>query len=343
MKILVTGINGFIGSHLAEYILKTTDWEIIGFDLRSDNIGHLLENKKLEFTEGDIFTETDWLEEQVKRSDVVVPLAGIAKPAYYLKKPIWTFELDFEQNLKIVRMCAVHGVRLVFPSTSEVYGLSGDEALNEDESPLIAGPINKVRWIYSCSKQMMDRMIFAYGQERGLNFSIFRPFNWVGPRLDSLADAEEHCARSVTQIIYDILYRGQVSLINEGANKRSFTWVGDGVEGLAAIIADREGRTEGQILNIGCPGNNYSIKELAGMIIDEMKEIPQFREKAEKAVLVNVPSGGYYGKSYDDMKNRVPSIEKMEHLLGWRPKTGMREIISRTLLWHADMKLVARR
>lgn len=341
MRILITGINGFIGSHLTELALKKNDWEIVGFDLCHDNVDGLLRDKRLTFKKGDLFKDTDWLEQQVRECDVVLPLAGIAKPAYYLKKPIWTFELDFEQNLKIVRMCAEHGVRLVFPSTSETYGLSGDGELREDETPLITGPINKMRWVYSCSKQMMDRMIFAYGQEQGLKFSIFRPFNWVGPRLDSFKDAEEHCARSFTQIIYDILYRGNVTLVDGGTNRRSFTWIGDAVEGLSALIDDKDGRAEGQIFNIGCSENNYCIKEIAEMIIDEMKDIPLFREKAEKAVLVSVPSDSYYSPSYEDTKNRVPSVEKMERLLGWRSKTGIREIIRLTLAWYAERELRA--
>lgn len=257
MRILVTGINGFIGSHFAEFVLSETGWDIVGLDLSSDNIDSLLANKKLIFKKGDIFKDTDWLEEQVKACDVVLPLAGIAKPAYYLKRPVWTFELDFEQNLRIVRMCVEYGKRLVFPSTSEVYGLSGDEELKEDETSLIAGPIGKMRWIYSCSKQMMDRLIFAYGIERGLRFTVFRPFNWVGPRLDSFRDAEERSARSITQMIYDILYRGEITIIDGGVSRRSFTWVGDAIEGLAAIIEDRDGKADGEIFNIGSPANNY--------------------------------------------------------------------------------------
>lgn len=335
MKILITGINGFIGSHLAEAVLKETDWEITGFDLFSDNIGAVIKNKNIEFKQGDIFKESDWLEAQVWQCDAVIPLAGIAKPAYYLKKPIWTFELDFEQNLKMVRMCAEHGKRLIFPSTSEVYGLSSDEVLREDESPLITGPIGKMRWIYSCSKQMMDRMIFAYGQELGLNFSIFRPFNWVGPRLDTFTDAEKRRARSVTQMIYDVLYRGELTVVDGGSSRRSFTWIGDAIEGLTAVIANENGKAGGEIFNIGAPSNNYSIKEVAELLIDEMKLFTEFKERAGKAVIVDVPAESYYGKSYEDMKNRNPSVEKIERLLGWKPRTGMREMLHMTLAWYA--------
>ena len=336
MRILITGVNGFIGTHLMESISTNSRWEVQGFDIRSDNLEPFIGLPNFRFTTGDIFKDGKWLEEQVESSDIVLPLAGIAKPAYYLQKPIWTFELDFEQNLKMVRLCSKYKKRIIFPSTSEVYGMNDDSCLKEDQSLLITGPISKMRWIYSCSKQMMDRLIFAYSQEEGLNFTIFRPFNWVGPRLDTFEDASTNKARSVTQMIYDVLNKGRISLVNGGEQRRSFTWVGDGIEGLAAIIENNGSRAEGQIFNIGSPYNNYSIRELAQMLIDEMKKFPIYRDKAEKAELEIVSADDYYGETYDDMQNRLPSVEKMEKLLGWKPKTGMRELLNRTIKWYSD-------
>ena len=334
-KILITGINGFIGTHLLEALCRNGRWEVQGFDLRSDNLAPFMDSPNFKFTSGDIFKDEKWLEEQVISSDIVIPLAGIAKPAYYIQKPIWTFELDFEQNLKMVRLCSKYNKRIIFPSTSEVYGMSGDSYLKEDESPLVTGPINKMRWIYSCSKQMMDRLIFAYGQEEGLRFTLFRPFNWVGPRLDTFRDAEENKARSVTQMIYNVLHRGKISLVNGGRQRRSFTWVGDGIEGLVSIIENKDNKADGQIFNIGNPGNNHSIRELAEMLIEEMKNFPAYRERAENTVLEEISADDYYGKTYDDMQNRLPSVKKMEKLLGWKPRTGMRELLSKTVAWYA--------
>ena len=253
MRILLLGANGFIGSHLTEKILDASDDEVVAFDIKGDNLECFSGRERFSFRRGDIFEDDAWLEEQVAACDVVLPFAGVAKPAYYLSHPLWTFELDFEQNLKIVRLCVKHGKRVVFPSTSEVYGLSSDNLLLEDESPLIVGPIGRMRWIYSCGKQMLDRVIAAYGQERGLRYTIFRPFNWVGPRLDTLEDARERRARSITQIVHDILYRGTVTLVGGGEQRRSFTWIGDGTDALAAILRNEGGRADGQIFNIGNP------------------------------------------------------------------------------------------
>ncbi|MCF0248038.1 MAG: bifunctional UDP-4-keto-pentose/UDP-xylose synthase [Synergistes sp.] len=340
MKIFVTGINGFIGTHLLEHILEKRDWSVTGFDIAETNLAPYAGEERFKFFKGDIFADNELLEEQVKAADVVVPLAGIAKPAYYISKPVWTFELDFEQNLKMVRLCAKHGKRIIFPSTSEVYGMSGDDELKEDDSPLITGPIVKMRWIYSCSKQMMDRMIFAYGQEHGLRFTLFRPFNWVGPRLDTFKDAKARRARSVTQMLYDMLYRGKISLVNGGEQRRSFTWIGDGIEGLAAIIENKGRKADGEIFNIGNPTNNYSIKELAEMIVETAKDFPKFRDAAEKTVLDIIPADKYYGKSYDDMRDRRPSVEKAERLLGWRPKTEMIDMLRKTLEWYSENETI---
>ena len=334
MKIFILGANGFIGSHLIEKILETTNWSVIAFDLHDEHLKdlkHSAESESFSFYKGDIFEEDFWIEEQVKTCDVVLPFAGIAKPAYYLSHPLWTFELDFEQNLKVIRFCVKYGKRVVFPSTSEVYGLTGDEILNEDESPLIVGPVNKMRWIYSCGKQMMDRIITAYGQEKGLKYTIFRPFNWIGPRLDNQEDARSRAARSITQIVYDILEKGEVTLVAGGKQRRSFTWIGDGTDALMTLLRNGNGKADGQIFNIGNPDNNASIRELAEMIVDAMKDFPEYAARAEKVRFVSVPAEDYYRNGYDDMKNRVPSIEKMKKFMNWTPKVGLRDAIRMTL------------
>ncbi|HOR54792.1 MAG TPA: bifunctional UDP-4-keto-pentose/UDP-xylose synthase, partial [Synergistales bacterium] len=242
-----------------------------------------------------------------------------------------TFHLDFEANLKIVRMCVRHGKRVIFPSTSEVYGMSTDTELREDESPIILGPVSKSRWIYSCSKQMMDRVIAAYGQEEGLRYTLFRPFNWIGPRLDTFRDAEGRKARSITQILYDVTHGRDVSLVGGGRQRRSFTWVGDGVEALEAVIRNEGGRADGEIFNIGNPKNNASIRELALLVIEALKPHPKYGPLAERARLVEIDSRDYYGKGYEDVLNRVPSVEKAGRLLGWGPRTTLEEAVRMTV------------
>ncbi|MDO9508957.1 MAG: bifunctional UDP-4-keto-pentose/UDP-xylose synthase [Thermovirgaceae bacterium] len=331
MKVLILGANGFIGSHLCEHLLENTEWNITGFDIKDFNLGNCLGKDRFSFKQGDFYTEDEWIDDAVKNCDSVLPLVGIARPAFYITNPVMTFHLDFEANLKIVRMCVKHKKRVIFPSTSEVYGMSTDKELKEDESPIILGPVCKSRWIYSCSKQMMDRVIAAYGQEEGLRYTLFRPFNWIGSRLDTFADAEAHKARSITQILYDVLHGRDVSLVGGGRQRRSFTWIGDGVRGLETIIRNENGCADGEIFNIGNPANNASIKELALAIIRILKEFPQCREKAERAGLVEIDSRDYYGKGYEDVLDRVPSIAKAKRLLGWEPVTKLEDAVRMTV------------
>ncbi len=191
MKILIFGVNGFIGHHLTNRIMETTDWQVYGMDLGSDRLERVLDHPRFHFLEGDISINKEWIEYHVKKCDVIMPLVAIATPKLYVEDPIAVFNLDFEMNLQIVKQCVKYKKRIVFPSTSEVYGACPDPEFKEDESFLVVGPIQKERWIYSCSKQLLDRVIYAYGTRGHLDFTLFRPFNWIGPRLDSLDVAKE--------------------------------------------------------------------------------------------------------------------------------------------------------
>src|SRR3954462_3421784 len=287
-KVLILGVNGFIGHHLSKRILETTDWHVFGMDMMSDRIADLLDNeaykRRMHFFEGDITINKEWVEYHVKKCDVILPLVAIATPSTYVKEPLRVFELDFEANLPIVRSAAKYGKHLVFPSTSEVYGMSEDEQFDPEDSPLVYGPINKPRWIYACSKQLMDRVIWGYGME-GLNFTLFRPFNWIGAGLDSIHTPKEGSSRVLTQFLGHIVRGENIQLVDGGAQKRSFTYVDDGISALMKIIENKDGKATGKIYNVGNPVNNYSIRELATMMLDLAAEYPEYRDTAKQVKL----------------------------------------------------------
>src|ERR1700704_2488062 len=135
-RILILGVNGFIGHHLSKRILATTDWEVYGMDMQSDRVEDLLAERRFHFFEGDITINKEWIEYHIRKCDNVLPLVAIGVPATYVKEPLRVFELDFEATLPIVRACVRHGKRLVFPSTSEVYGMSTDREFDPDQSHL---------------------------------------------------------------------------------------------------------------------------------------------------------------------------------------------------------------
>ncbi|HLO26593.1 MAG TPA: bifunctional UDP-4-keto-pentose/UDP-xylose synthase [Geobacteraceae bacterium] len=312
-------------------ILDTTDWEVYGLDMSTDKLGHSIGNSRFHFLEGDITINKEWIEYNIKKCDVVLPLVAIATPVTYVKDPLRVFELDFEENLKIIRQCFKYKKRVIFPSTSEVYGMSPDREFDEETSPLMLGPISKERWIYSCAKQMLDRVIYAYGNHEGLRYTLFRPFNWIGPKLDSISTAKEGSSRVLTQFLYNILAGEPIQLVDGGNQRRSFTFVEDGIDCLMRIIENKNGCAEGGIFNIGNPTNDLSVKELAEKLIALVREYPEYREKADACRIVEVTSDSYYGKGYQDMLNRVPSVKNAEERLGWKPVTGIDEALRKTL------------
>ena len=324
MKVLILGVNGFIGNALTKRILDTTDWEVYGLDMSCDKLEHSMGHPRFNFLEGDITINKEWIEYNIKKCDVVLPLVAIATPVTYVKDPLRVFELDFEENLKIIRLCAKYKKRVIFPSTSEVYGMSPDQEFDEETSPLMLGPINKERWIYSCAKQMLDRVIYAYGEHEGLNYTLFRPFNWIGPKLDSISTAKEGSSRVLTQFLYNILAGEQISLVDGGNQRRSFTFVEDGIDCLMKIIENRDGCADSGIFNIGNPVNDLSVKELAVKLRDMVKEYPGYAEKAENCVIAETTSDIFYGKGYQDMLTRVPSVQNAKKKLGWEAEDGNR-------------------
>ncbi len=334
LKILILGVNGFIGSALTEAILKTKDWDVYGMDMACDKITDCLNSPRFHFVEGDITINKEWISYHIKKCDVILPLVAIATPILYVKDPLRVFELDFEANLEIIRQVVAHKKRVIFPSTSEVYGMSPDEAFDEETSNLVLGPIHKQRWIYSCSKQLLDRIIYAYGVQHGLSYTLFRPFNWIGPKLDSILAAKEGSSRVLTQFIGDILFKKEIVLVDGGMQKRSFTDIDDGIRALMSIIENKERCAEGRIFNIGNPKNNVTIKELAETLIALIKTYPDYHDIAKNVVIKNVSSQGHYGKHFQDVQNRVPSIENSRKFLGWKPTCDLTSSLKKTLDFH---------
>jgi nucleoside-diphosphate-sugar epimerase len=328
-KVLILGVNGFIGHHLSKRIVASTDWEIHGMDMQTERITDLLEQKRFHFFEGDITINKEWIEYHIKKCDAVLPLVAIATPATYVREPLRVFELDFEANLPIVRACVRYGKRIIFPSTSEVYGMSRDAEFDPEKSELVLGPINKPRWIYSCAKQLMDRVIHAYGMQQGLDYTLFRPFNWIGSGLDSINTAKEGSSRVITQFLGHILRGEAIKLVDGGTQKRAFTYIDDGIDALLKIIANQNGIASGKIYNIGNPHNNYAVRELAQMMLALALTYPEYRDNAAKVELIETTADAYYGTGYQDVQNRVPKIDNTCRDLDWRPKVGMEDALKR--------------
>lgn len=330
-KILILGANGFIGSDLTAALLKQTDNEIYGFDIQSHKLGDCLNHPRFHFLEGDLHSNTEWIDRHIQLCDVILPLIAIATPGTYVSDPLKVFSLDFEANLAIVHKIVHYKKRIIFPSTSEVYGMCSDSEFDEETSNFILGPTQKERWIYSCCKQLLDRVIYAYGKHKGLDFTLFRPFNWVGPKQDSPLGKDP---RVLTQFIGNVMKGENIMLVNGGEQRRTFIYIEDGINCLVKIINNHQNIATGKIFNIGNPQNDYSIRELAELVIKFAKTSKKYGENAEKIKLISVSSDEHYGKSYQDVAARVPSIERAKHDLDWSPKISMEELVKRTVEYH---------
>jgi nucleoside-diphosphate-sugar epimerase len=336
MKVLILGVNGFIGSNLTHAILSGTDWEIYGMDMASDKLGTAVEHERFHFLEGDITINKEWIAYHIKKCDVCLPLVAIATPATYVTDPLRVFSLDFEENLSIIRQCAKYKTRVLFPSTSEVYGMCPDEEFNSESSNLVLGPIHKERWIYSCAKQLLDRVIWAMGRHENLQFTLFRPFNWVGPGLDSIHSEKEGSSRVVTQFLGHLLRSEPIRLVDGGAQRRCFTFISDGIAALMKIIANEKGCADGKIFNIGNPDNDLSVKELAAKLVACAKTHPEVAERVAKSRIEEVSAQQYYGTGYQDMNRRKPFIGNTTADLGWKPLIDCDEMLRRTVAFYVN-------
>jgi len=330
MEIFILGANGFIGSHVCEAILMKTDWKIHAIDILQNNLIAYLKNPRFHFYLGDMTENKRWVEEHIKKSDVVIPLAAIATPAQYVENPLRIFELDFEAILHIIRQCVFYKKYLLFPSTSEVYGMCKDDFFDEEESHLVTGPIHKERWIYASSKQLLDRIIYAYGKHQQLNYTLFRPFNWYGPRLDNIFNPKPNASRVLTQFIGNILRGEDLLLVGGGIQKRSFTYIDDAMDALLKIIENKNHCANQKIFNIGNPDAIISIYSLAELLLSFLKDYPHY----QKPSLRNVPAVEMYGEGYQDIPQRKPNIVRAQKYLNWQPRTGLNEGLQKMLAYY---------
>jgi nucleoside-diphosphate-sugar epimerase len=338
LRVLILGVNGFIGSSLTRAILMRKNWEVYGMDVSAHKLEESLGHPRFKFAEGDITISEEWIEYHVKKCDAVIPLVAIANPIQYVKDPLRVFELDFEANLRVVRQCARHGKRIIFPSSSEVYGMSPDRELDETTSPLVYGPIERQRWIYACSKQLLDRVIYAYGVRDNVDYTLFRPFNWIGPKLDDVMEPKEGSSRLFTQFISNVIFKKPLQLVDGGRQRRAFTYIDDGIEALLRIIENKKGCASRQIFNLGNPRNDVSVAQLARLIIAAFRDFPEYREHMKRAKAVVVPSDRYFGRYYQDIQRRRPSIAHATRQLGWTPKVDLKQAIKLTLDYHLAHK-----
>jgi len=349
MKILTLGVGGFIGAHLAERLLHEGH-TVFGVDTHTDKIEELLQHKKFHYKTQDIREMGQNLDSLVKGADLVVDLIAYANPGIYVKMPLDVFQLNFIENLKIAETCVRHGKRLIQFSSCEVYGKTVSsiipEKLKDPEDPSLAtfsedgtcyilGPVVKHRWIYACAKQLLERVIHAYGLEGKLNYTIIRPFNFIGPKLDYLPADTDGTPRVFSFFMEALMKGTEMKLVNGGLQRRCYTYIADAIELIYRIIENSGNVCNLQILNVGSPHNEVSIRKLAELMRDIYAE--QFhRPGTPLSGIVEVSANEFYGQGYDDSDRRIPDITKARTLLGWEPRYGLRETLERSMKYYVS-------
>lgn len=331
-KILCVGGAGFIGSHMSHRLAHSENYSVTQADIWSAKLKLRFGNAPFDFQHVDIGSDDDTLDALVSQHDVIFNLASKASPRLYVQDPVAVAKLNLFDGYKVIDACVRHRKKLIHFSTSEVYGkaLGSTEPFKEDETDCVTGPIKNHRWIYSSTKQLLDRLIFAHGRNDGLDFTIVRPFNVIGPLIDHvMVDPDDGAPRVFSYFMSALINGEPLRLVDGGKALRTFIHVDDLVDALVAILDDPR-QSQRQIFNIGNPGNEIMIADLARLMRDMFAE----RYKAPNGLspIVTVSGQEFYGEGFEDTERRMPNIDKISKL-GWAPKIGLRQLLEDTMAY----------
>jgi UDP-glucose 4-epimerase len=307
---LITGGAGFIGSHLADALVARGDEVVILDDLstgRRENVVHLLEGGQAVFVEGSVL-DAELVDQWVERTDSVFHLASVVGVKLVVDHPLESLLRNVRGANVVAHAAARFGRRLLFTSTSEVYGKHSSGALPEDADRLL-GSSSKSRWGYANTKAFGEMLAFGYARERGARTVVVRLFNSVGPR--QLASYGMVLPRFVSQAL-----EGEaLTVYGDGTQSRCFTHVFDTVAGILAV-ADSE-RAVGGAYNIGTT-QELTIRDLAERVIERTGSSSQIR---------HIPYEMAYGEGFEELGSRKPDTSAIERLCGWHPRRTIEDAI----------------
>lgn len=323
MEIAILGAGGFIGSHLVEHLAATSSHHVTGVDVSSRKLAGV-PDASFTFRHGDVREDRALIDAVIRDADIVVDLIAYANPSRYVTAPLEVFDLNFLQNLEIARSCIAHGKRLVQYSSAEVYGKAlGGTAFSEDESDLVFGPVQKQRWIYGSAKALLERVLYAHGIAGDLEYTIFRPFNFLGSRIDYLVPAHATGGpRVFPHFLSALLTGGPIRLVDGGHVRRAFLHIDDGSAAFQAIL-DNPDQSRNQIFNVGNPANNATVREFAYLMIEVYEELTG---RAATSPIVEISGEAFYGRGYEDGDRLPPDISKLR-CLGWSPAHDLRTTV----------------
>ena len=320
-RALITGGAGFIGSHLAEALLER-GWSVEVVDDLStgsiENISHLKGHPHFAYVLDSVMNRSLMLE-MVDRADVIFHLAAAVGVRLIVEKPVHTIETNIKATELILELAARKRRPLLLASTSEVYGKLDKPRFSEDDD-VILGPTSKSRWCYAASKMIDEFLARAYFKEHGLPTVVARLFNTIGPSQTG------QYGMVVPRFVRLALAGQPIPVYGDGTQRRSFTWVGDVVGAMLALIAHPQ--AYGEVFNIGHT-KEISIYELAALV----KEMT-----ASASEITLVPYEQAYEAGFEDMLRRAPDITKIQRLIGYRPGLGLPEMLERVISYERERR-----
>jgi nucleoside-diphosphate-sugar epimerase len=314
MRALITGGAGFIGSHLSEALLEKGHDVFVLDNLSTGsiaNIAHLKDGGRFHYTI-DSVTNEPILAELVDQSDVVFHLAAAVGVKLIVEQPVNTIETNVHGTEVVLKHANKKKKLVLIASTSEVYGKSAEVPFSET-ADLVLGPSVKHRWAYACSKLIDEFLALAYWKEKKLPVIITRLFNTVGPRQTG------RYGMVIPTFVRQALANQPITVYGDGTQSRSFTYVGDVVQGLISLV--EEPRAVGEVFNVG-HGEEIAI----GALAERVKALA-----CSRSSIVKIPYDQAYEEGFEDMPRRVPDIRKIRALVGYEPKVNLDEILVKVI------------
>jgi UDP-glucose 4-epimerase len=313
MKVLITGGAGFVGSHLGDAFLARGD-EVVALDLCGEaKIRHNLDNPRFTYVQ-DTILDSDVLETLIYQCDLVYHLAAVVGVEHYVSDPFKGLNVNVNGTQNVLKYATRYKKRLVFSSTSEIYGRNPKVPFAED-SDRVLGPTSIDRWAYSTSKAVGEHFCFAYRQ-MGLQPVIIRYFNVYGPRLDAVDKG-----RVITVFLGQLLRGKDITVVGNGQQTRCFTYIDDAVR--ATVNAGLKDEAVGGIFNIGTD-RETTLLELAETMI---------RLFGGKSKIQFVPQEKMFGPNFEDVSRRVPDVTRMNRILGVKAGTSLEAGLRKTIDW----------
>ena len=321
MRTLITGGAGFIGSHLAERLLASGHRVDVIDDLSTGSLANIeacLANPDFSFVNDTVLNEK-MMYPLIERADVIYHLAAAVGVELIVTQPVRTIETNIKGTEVVLDVARKFGRRLLVASTSEIYGKNEKVPFREDDDSLF-GCTGYSRWSYACSKAIDEFLALAYHREFGLRVVITRFFNTVGERQTG------QYGMVIPRFVKAALAGEPIVIHGDGKQSRCFGYVGDVIDGITALMDDPG--AFGEVYNIGST-EEISIGDLAEKIVEMTGSASE---------ISHVPYDSVYGPGFDDMRRRVPSVEKIEKQVGWKATTSLDVILSRVIDYYRGVK-----